>query len=750
MFQPIHPIATSEIASVDAVRPGEFAFPSRIDIGKIWSVVSRQWRVVACTTAASVIAALLFVAVVRHQYTATTQLLIDPSDLRVVENGLTPANQMPDAVVLQVESQVRVLASDNVLRRVIIDERLDQDPEFVSGTSLLRTLFYRLVASVGFDQTAGHNDPTLRALGELQRRVRVRRAERTYVIDVAVTTESREKSARIANAVAQAYLAEQTAAKSEAARRASDSLSARLNELKDRVREAEERVEAFKSRNNLVGSVGQLVGEQQLHELNNQLTIARTRTAEAKSRFEQIEHLQRSGAEVGAFTEAVQSQTLAPLRAQYAEIMRREAEQMTTLGARHPAVIEIRAQAERLRRVIAEEVNRIALATRSEFERARTNEEALARSVEGLRRNMMTTNEALVALRELEREVQASRAVYESFLVRSRETGEQGRLDTKNVRVISKADLPLYRSWPPSNLILGIAALIFGVGAGIGLAFQREWRVERAGSQPSAVDNPRRQAESPRGTAENLRAIGENPQPQRPSSETDWSPPLGPVTGFPVLAVLPDNGGAWRLGALEDLASPVVAEMRKVHDTLRTRHKKNVGATVLVVAPQEGDDATTVALNLALVAAATQRVLIIDADVNRRTLSAIVPDQTEAGLVDVAIGRKGLAGAVIQDLRTKITVLPLFSPNSRRKGAINEDDLKSAFDQTKRYDLVIVVAPNHDKDPSARFFAGLVDHIVLITEQGESSKRTVDHLVATLHIDVRKVLGTVLIGAKAA
>ena len=43
-----------------------------------------------------------------------------------------------------------------------------------------------------------------------------------------------------------------------------------------------------------------------------------------------------------------------------------------------------------------------------------------------------------MTLRELERDVVASRAVYESFLVRARETGEQERLDTKNIRVISQ------------------------------------------------------------------------------------------------------------------------------------------------------------------------------------------------------------------------------------------------------------------------------------------------------------------------
>src|SRR5262249_19858527 len=146
----------------------------------------------------------------------------------------------------------------------------------------------------------------------------------------------------------------------EAARRASESLAARLHELKERVRQAEERAEQFKARNNIVGASGQLVNEQQLSELNNQLSLARGRTAEAKSRFDQIRDLQRSGADIGAFSEAVQSQTMTALRTQYAEIMRREAEQATSLGPRHPAVIEVHAQAQRVRLVINEEIARIA------------------------------------------------------------------------------------------------------------------------------------------------------------------------------------------------------------------------------------------------------------------------------------------------------------------------------------------------------------------------------------------------------
>src|SRR6202012_3799868 len=129
---------------------------------------------------------------------------------------------------------------------------------------------------------------------------------------------------------------------------------------------------------------------------------------------------------------------------------------------------------ERLRRMIDEEVHRLVISARTEYESARANEDSLAASLEKLKSNAVTTNEAMVTLRELERDVQASRAVYEAFLVRAKETGEQERLDTKNIRVISRAAIPLRRSFPPSNTLLALGAVLFGAAAGTGIVFARE------------------------------------------------------------------------------------------------------------------------------------------------------------------------------------------------------------------------------------------------------------------------------------
>ncbi len=157
----------------------------------------------------------------------------------------------------------------------------------------------------------------------------------------------------------------------------------------------------------MVGVNGQLVTDQQLTEMNNQLGAARARTAEAKARLDQVEQVQRTKDENGAFPEALQSPTITALRSQYAEVMRREAEQTATLGPLHPAVIDIQAQAERLRRMIDDEVDRAAVAARTEYASAKASEQTLADNFEALKRTAIGTNEAMVGLRELERDAQS-------------------------------------------------------------------------------------------------------------------------------------------------------------------------------------------------------------------------------------------------------------------------------------------------------------------------------------------------------
>jgi uncharacterized protein involved in exopolysaccharide biosynthesis len=437
-----------------------------IDLGFLWR---RKWWI-AASVAGSLALSIVADFVLTPKYRAVAQILIGPVDLRVIEKDVMPLAQTADANVIQVESETRVLTSDKVLLRVIDAEQLASDPEFRPPPGAFGEAVAAVLAPFRSSPGRPETDPHIAVLRALKRDVGAARSERTYVVDLTVETKDPEKSARIANAVARAYLDEQTAARTAAARRVSESLVARLAELKARVQKAEENVQRYKSDNDMVGAGGVLVQDQQLAELNKLLTAARVRTAEAKARYDQVTELERKGLDAGSTSEAVQSNTLGRLREQYGAAARLEASLSAKLGPRHPDVQDAHAQARNAQRLVAEEIKRVANADRAEYEAARTNEQTLAAKLEALKRDSLETSRASVRLRELEREVEASRAVYEAFLVRARETQEQERLDTANVRVISDAQVPVERSFPPRRLVMYATAGTIGLVGGIGFA----------------------------------------------------------------------------------------------------------------------------------------------------------------------------------------------------------------------------------------------------------------------------------------
>lgn len=408
------------------------------------------------------------------KYVSTAQLFIDPRDLRVLQNEVSPnaVSGDPTSITGYLESQARVIASDSIKSRVVTSEGLDKDPEF--GGEAPRGGLSRLISGLLPSSGAPEHDGMLYALAALDKNVAVRRGERTFVIDISVTAREAAKAARVANALANAYLDDQASVRADAAQRATSALTGRLEELRNRLRIAEEKSEKYKEANNIVGvGGGKSITDEQLALNNAQLVALRTRVTEAKAKYDQTLATRATSIEAGAVPEAVASNTMTALRAQLGAALSKEADLLASLGARHPALAAAQSQVRDARRQISDELARIARAAKVEYDRAVESERQIARRVQQLTTSQYAAGRASVELRELEREVESSRVVYDAFLRRARETGELAGIDTTNARIISQAMPPLEKSGITRRTIVvlgGIGGGATGAALAIGLA----------------------------------------------------------------------------------------------------------------------------------------------------------------------------------------------------------------------------------------------------------------------------------------
>jgi uncharacterized protein involved in exopolysaccharide biosynthesis len=451
--------------------------------GEILAIADVLWRsrwLIALTTALTFLAGVIFLLTQTPLYQSVAQIMIDPRAKQVIEGSVVQPGLGSSALgadTLLVDSQVEIVGSRPVLTRVIEEQRLTEDPEFFAPKSgSMRGRIRNWLGSFfpGYEPEIAYEiDPVDIVIDRFyQRNLWINRNGNTYIVDVGVLSEDPLKATRIANGIVDAYLAEISNVSSSTTREATQSLEAGIDGQRDRVRISEAAVEAYRKEKGLIGSQGILVDEQQLRDLNARLVLARTQTAAAKARLEQLRTVSAREIDVAATTVALQSLTIANLRSQYGTAAQREEQLSETLGRKHPDLIAVRAELKGIEKQISAELGRIRASAANELKLAEANQDVLERALDDLKSRAEQNNESQIKLRELEREAEAARAVFESYLLRAKQTSEQEKLESNNTRVLSYASVPLRISYPPTSLALA-ASILIGFGLGVAIAWLR-------------------------------------------------------------------------------------------------------------------------------------------------------------------------------------------------------------------------------------------------------------------------------------
>lgn len=745
----------------------------------VLELVNLLWRRKIAIAVAALLGATLAVAVGKSlapRYTATAQLYVDPRELQLVDRELTPRAQDVSGMSMVVESQARLITSNSVLLQVIQQADLDKDPEFggADGKGVMSSLLGLIGLQPHAPSATEKKEVQLAALEALNRHITIRKTEKSFIVDIEVWSTDPAKAAMLANTLTSAYLAESRNSQASAARRATNDLSGRLKELRERLRNAETVLATYKAQNNFVGTQDALISDQQLSASNQRLSAARAATMDAQARLDQIEASRRTTADAGANSEALQSPTIANLRAQYADARKKYAEQAGELGPRHPALRQTEKQVEDLKRTINEEIDRFAQSAKNDLTRARDFEASLSRALEAQKRQSVQLSQAAVRLRELEREADASRDVYQSFLKRSRETEEQETLNTSAARIIGEATVPQRRSFPPAMSLFAMIGFIFGAIAASSwfvaaeLLFAGAFVPAPAPARPNRTPLPR--------APEPSRAPGTaRPQPVSRAPEVAEAlpelaaPPLQPsmvekpLIEKPLIARLQEADVIHTLGAILatgggiDLTRlgwptlrpgfPLTTLLNAWRDMRATAARRAGGKTMPIIALVGASETTgrsVTALNFALAAARDgARVLMIDADHQAHSLSNKVnrPRKSEPSKVGwLSIGSK--AAREIKTLNG-ISVLPAVEGDAGKA----TDAIRKAIEQARSaggYDLVILDGPTAPLTAGSRKLLDDADALVAVLPTSLDINDGLEEILSTLGRAERKLVGVVL------
>jgi exopolysaccharide transport family protein len=700
----------------------------------------RRWTI-AATTAAFVVAALLFLIIVTPRYTATATVLIDPRRSNVVDSDNSQqkaSNPTSDDAI--VNSQAVLLQSDAVLRRVVDELKLGEDPEFGGRSSVLGKIIGLFIpkhaAPSGQSPEQIADAKALSYLGT--KRLKVARDGTTFVVDVSATSESPEKAAKISNTVVDSYFAEQVQGKFDTRKIAAGWFDQQLQALKTKVQESDRAVEEFRAKNNLTITQGVTVNDQQLTDLNNKLIDAHVQTAEARAKFEQVENIAKNHADPGTLEQALSSEVITRLRTQYADVSKNLADVSSKFGPQHPLVVNARAQLRATKKLIDEEVHRILQNTREAYKVAQSREDALTKSLSNLKNVSNESGIEQVRLRELQREADANRTLYETFLARYKETSAQESLELPDARLVSKADVPIQPSFPKSSLILAAAGLL-GIGFGGALAFVLDSVDHRVKSL--------RQAENVTGvpTLAAIPVIGTRELSSRANRGRQELENYDPNA----VQLLPTAMQPPLMRYVLDEPTSLFAEsVRAVRLAIQRAARDEPAKSIMVTSSIDGEGKTTLAANLALsIASLGMRTILVEGDLRNPEMSRSLCPQAKAGVVEVARGRASFEQALFFDRATGLAVLP--SPPKPRGEDSNEfvfsDAMRNMLDHLrKHFDYVIIDAPPLVPLIDARALGEIADRVVLTIRWDSTPRDVVAQALETLAPVRDHLLGAVL------
>lgn len=664
-----------------------------LDVRHYWNVLmNHKWPILLLVVVCSAAAYLVSVRMT-PQYRATTTVLVENGEAKMVSiEGVYGNNTLAKEYFM---TQFEILKSRELAERLVDRLELTQHPAFdprqdepsgwkesLAGT--FAVLKPWLAPEEPLTEAAIRGIVVSRVIKALH----IDPINNTQLVKVSFDSPDPVLAARVANEMAEIYIDSHMEARMEMSKKASSWLTERLEVLSAQLKQSEEQLQDYREKETLVESAGaNTLTEKELNELTSRHIAAANERARAENLRNEIRAL-GSKATVEQLLEIpgiLNNELVRSLKTTQTQADIRVAELSKRYGPRHPQMIAARAEADEARAELTRHVIRVMRGLEADYQRALDTEQAIAAQLSAAKVSAQTINRKEFRLRELEREVETNRQLYDLFLARAKEASEAGIMPIAHARIVD----PARPSWQPVSPNVGLNVALAFLGsllAAITLAFLRD-----------AFDNTLKEPDELEDKL-HTRMLG-------------FLPRIKARGNLPVEGFLSANFGHFA-EAVRTLRTGII--LSGMEDPYKT---------IMVTSSQPGEGKSTVALNLAESLGQMERVLLMEADLRQPTLARAldIPLGTP-GLTNLIAGTDDLKECIQPLTRLGIDVLPAGILPGNPQELLSSKRLTLILEVLKRhYDRIIIDTPPTLAVSDAVVLSHFVDGVIYVIRAGATS-----------------------------
>jgi polysaccharide biosynthesis transport protein len=633
-----------------------------INMGDALRGVWRRKLLVVTTLALGVAAGAGLLMISKPAYQSEAQVIIESlsTPYEKLNSGQdTRSEPVGDRVVL---SQVSVLKSQDLADRVSTALKLQDNPEFNPLLGRIGLLKKILIAT-GFSDDPQLMTPQQLALKHINAQLNVYPIPDSNVIGIKYQAGSGQLAADVANAIAESFVISTRETEAGSTTRARDWLSAQIKDLREKVSTSESEVERYRSEAGLLKGTGTTtLGEQQIAELNTQITLADAASTEATARANEIKSLLASKGSVDSSSDVLSSAVVQNLREQQVTASRKISELSATYLPNHPKMIAAKQELQNIDGQIRREALKVVEGLAGQSKIAAARAASLRASLEKMKGRQSDANLSDVKLKELERNAVANRALLESMLARFADANARQDLSMQPgfARIIQKASVASAPYFPKPGPIMFLTTLA-GLGLGLGLAFLLEVMSAAARMNETAV-------EVSRAPSEAEIAVVEPPVSQIPAKWPEIRQPIipqrqnvvedMPVLSEPAIEVLTTIPAATSLTTVQSLVDGMVggdnSGLSEAANTIaqkcfELRQQLSIKSFLMASIGGQGFSTSAAAVATARsIAAAKLKVVIVDI-AGSSSQDALLSLPIGPGLSDLVLGEADFTKVICRD-----------------------------------------------------------------------------------------------------
>ncbi|HWF89363.1 MAG TPA: polysaccharide biosynthesis tyrosine autokinase, partial [Pyrinomonadaceae bacterium] len=729
-----------------------------------WRAIRKRLWLVIGIVALITMLAVVYVARKPDFFEAQARVQVDLEDSGNLVNNTRPLYGPTDDPIY-FNTQLQILVSPGLMRRVVRTLDLEHNPDFFKGAQR-QSSWQTLLRMVGLgrkpQETAKPPDqlPLTTSVAQATAREDLNEAKRlapyvntilaglrvepvketrgyykeTRLIDIRFTHTDPTVAEKVVNAIAEVYVFSNLEKRTEANSTTGDFLQKRIAELQQQIRTSEERLVNYAKNNQIISlDPNQNTVVERLAGLNQQLLQAENERKTAEAAL----NAAKAPDAASALVDDAAKQN-GELETKLIELRQKRALLLVDATEEAPEVKEVDQQIGELDKQLKDLRSRksatLLTNLNTRYQQALEREQSLRKAFEQQRAQTLSQNEAAINYRIIQQEIETNKTLLNGLLQGAKENDVVLAGKPNNISIVDYAltpDTPV----GPNRTRTVIAAFFLSIGLGLGLALFFEYlddtvhsteEVERVLHLPALAVIPSV------GSAARRRVL----------------PGVSKTTALQKQGNGNGNGNSELLMNV-DSRSPLAEAYRHLRTSVLLSTAGRAPKSLLVTSSLPGEGKTTTAVNTAISLAQTgASVVIIDADMRRPRLQSIFDMHGQEGLSSILssdVSEDEMLSMVRSDEESGLSVLTSGPIPPNPAELLGSDQMRRLIATLQaKYTHVVVDSPPVSSFTDGVLISTMVDGVLLVVHGGKSSRHIVRRSKQLLNDVGAKILGVVL------